>query len=151
MIELADELLRIVGDSTPALRAIDGEAAAWKRAPRSWSIKEILGHLIDSAANNHQRFVRAQQEQRLVLPGYAQEAWVSAQDYQSRSWPELVDFWGAYNAHLAHVIRRIPESAVDVPCHIGGGDAVTLAFLVQDYLTHLQHHLDQIARLRADL
>ena len=40
-----------------------------KSSPDDWSPAEVLGHLIDSAANNHQRFVRAQFTDDLVFSG----------------------------------------------------------------------------------
>ena len=123
--------------------------ATRKARPDAWSIKKIVGHLTDSAANNHQRFVRAPQAAALSLAGYDQNAWVQLQDHQGRPWPELVEFWRLYNRLLAHVIRRIPETALDVTCRIGAGDAVTLRFLIEDYLVHLRHHLQQIRERRA--
>ena len=65
----------------------------------SWTKKEILGHLIDSAAINHQRFVRAQFTDDLVFDGYVQDDWVKVQDYQNRDWRELVELWHGYNRH----------------------------------------------------
>ena len=126
------------------LRALDDERASWQRAPGKWSPKQVLGHLIDSAANNHQRFVRAQIVDELVDPGYAQERWVSSQRYTDRPWAELVDLWGAYNRHLAHVIAAIPESRRDTPIRIGGDAPVTLSWVALDYVAHIQHHLRQI-------
>jgi hypothetical protein len=109
-----------------------------------WSVKEILGHLIDSASNNHQRFVRAQLSAELTIPDYEQNRWVSSQDYQSRPWGELIDLWVHYNHHLAHVIRRIPDAAAGVPCRLGKNEPITLTALVQHYLGHVRHHLEQI-------
>lgn len=145
---LADELARVIDIAGVELRAIDDSVAAAKRAPDVWSVKEIVGHLVDSAANNHQRFVRAQPGREFSFPGYEQDAWVQSQDYQNQSWPELVDLLVLYNHHLAHVIRRMPDSASAVPCRIGTNEAVSLAFLVEDYLVHLRHHLKQIQERR---
>ncbi len=141
---VADDLDRVVDQAAPALRAINDADAAAKPRPGAWSAKEIVGHLIDSAANNHQRFVRAQLANELSFPEYEQDGWVRSQDPQSRPWLELVEFWALYNRHLSHTIRRIPASAMNVPCRIGTGDSVTLGFLVEDYLVHLRHHLKQI-------
>jgi hypothetical protein len=99
---------------------------------------------VDSAANNQQRFVRAQQVAELSLPGYDQDAWVGAQDHQSRRWPDLVEFWVLYNHYLSHTIRRIPASALATRCRIGSDEPVTLRFLVEDYVVHMRHHLAQI-------
>jgi hypothetical protein len=144
MQSLAEELIGAVDSAAAELRAISDTVAARKPRAEVWSVKEILGHLIDSAANNHQRFIRAQQVTELSFPGYEQDAWVRLQDYQHRHWSELVDLWVHYNHHLAHVIQHIVESAADVPCRIGGNQPVSLRWLVEDYLVHLRHHLKQI-------
>ncbi len=124
-------------------RFTESEAAA-PTAPGRWSRKEILGHLLDSAANNHHRFVRAQIQDELTMPGYAQEAWVSTQHYQDRSWSELLAFWISYNRHLLHLMDTAPEDRRRNPCRIAGGDPVTLEFLMIDYVSHLKHHLEQM-------
>ena len=146
---LADELVSVVDEAAARLRSINEADAATKSRPDIWSIKEIIGHLIDSAANNHQRFVRAQQVALFEFPGYEQDSWVSVQDYQHRPWLDLLEFWVRYNHQLAHAIRRIPESSLGVACRIGGNEPVTLGFLVEDYLVHLRHHLKQIDERRA--
>lgn len=149
MESIAEELSRVVDAANVELRKITEKEASLKRGPAVWSVKEILGHLIDSAANNHQRFVRAQQVREFAFSGYEQDAWVKSQNYQARPWLQVVDFWVLYNQHLAHVIRQIPASAVDTPCRIGGDNSVSLRFLVEDYLAHLRHHLKQIQERRA--
>jgi hypothetical protein len=109
--------------------------------------EQVLGHLIDSAANNHQRFVRAQEGRALAFPGYAQDDWVRSQHYEERPWEDLTSFWYAYNRHLAHVIARIPDDRRSVSCSVGSNAPVTLGFLVHDYLVHLRHHLGQLQAL----
>jgi|CXWL01.1.fsa_nt_gi hypothetical protein len=141
---VADELVAVVDAAASRLTGVGASAAAVRRAPGAWSPKEVIGHLIDSAANNHQRFVRAQETDRLTFPGYAQEHWVRSQDYQSADWAGLVTFWQLFNHHLAHVIRHVPEGALVAECRIGQEEPVTLAFLIEDYVVHLRHHLDQI-------
>jgi hypothetical protein len=110
----------------------------------SWSAKEILGHLIDSAANNHQRFVRAQLQPELEFPSYEQDRWVAVQGHAERPFAELLSLWDALNRHVAHVVARIPAAKVETPCRIGDGPAVTLEFVARDYVRHLRHHLEQI-------
>jgi DinB family protein len=141
---LATELTRVVDEAAQALRSIDDERASQKSDPEAWSMKEILGHLIDSAANNQQRFVRAQLAPALSFPGYEQNAWVQLQDHQGRPWLQLVEFWIQYNHHLAHVIRRIPDRAARVPVRIGDNQPLTVSALAEDYVAHLRHHLEQI-------
>ena len=146
--ETADALIRAVDEAVARLEHLDEAAVTARSDPGVWSIKEILGHLVDSAANNHQRFVRAQDGEVLAFPKYEQDAWVRTQDYQSRSWPDLITFWRIYNQHLAHVIRRIPAAKLGMECRIEPYEPVTLGYLVEDYLAHLRHHLTQIDRRR---
>jgi DinB superfamily len=126
-------------------RITDGEAGI-KPSPRAWSQKEELGHLIDSATNNHVRFVQASLQPEYRGPGYEQDGWVAQHGYNEMPWAEIVDFWGRYNHLLAALMQRIPENRLQTPCVVGNGPAVTLRFLIEDYLVHMQHHLDHILR-----
>ena len=147
MTQIADELIQIVQSAAERLRSISAAEAGHKATEAKWSKKEVIGHLIDSAANNHQRFVRAQQASELVSPAYDQEKWVSMQDYNSASWPDLKELWRLYNLHLAHVIRRIPAEKMQIKCTIGGKNPITLGSVMDQYLAHLKHHLDKIGVL----
>jgi hypothetical protein len=142
--DVAGELLSVVEAASEALREIDDREASLRSAPGAWSKKEILGHLLDSAANNHHRFIRAQQVEELTFPAYEQEHWVTSQGYRERPWTELVDLWRLYNRHLAHVISMIPEERLAVMCVIGPDKPVSLGYLIEDYLVHLRHHLQEL-------
>ena len=141
---IASELTQVVDSATEKLKTFDEQLVSQKDNPSKWSIKEIIGHLIDSATNNHQRFIRAQESDILVFPKYEQDHWVSVQAYNDISWTELVDLWRLYNRHMAYVMVQIPEDKLSVECKIGPYEPVTLNFLVEDYLAHLKHHLKQI-------
>ena len=152
----ADDLVRAVETAAPRLLAMDNEATAQPPAPGKWSPREILGHLIDSASNNHQRFVRAQWQDDLVFQGYDQDAWVSAQRYQDAAWRDLVTLWRAFNLHLAHVMRTVPADVRQQPrvrhnldqvafVPVPADQPATLEYFMEDYVRHLQHHLRQIA------
>ena len=120
-----------------------------------WTRKQILGHLIDSAANNHQRFVKAQFTDALVFPGYEQERWVDAGHYNDEDWPQLVQLWKLYNLHLAHLASFISpeilrgertEHNLDVIAWqpVDKKEPATLEYFIRDYAGHMRHHLDQI-------
>lgn len=138
------------------LRLSDGEASRVP-APGKWSKKEIVGHLIDSAANNHARFVRAQRSSDLVFEGYDQDEWVRIQRYRDRPWEDLVQLWRQYNHHIAFVMAATDESALTRPrtSHsldtiafrpVAADRSVTLEYLMRDYVDHLEHHLRQVLR-----
>jgi hypothetical protein len=144
MKELSEKLLSVIETAEPKLRAISASESAKPLLSGGWSRKQVIAHLIDSASNNHQRFVRAVQQTSLDFPGYDQDGNMRVQVPQEADWPLLVSLWASYNRYLAHVIARLPESKLDTPCRIGSGKPVTLDFLARDYLTHLVHHLGQI-------
>ena len=150
-----DALRRAVAAALPRLRAVSEARSAAPRAPGKWSPREVIGHLIDSASNNHQRFVRARFQEDLAFPGYQQDEWVRNQNYREAPWADLVELWRLYNEHLARVLDGIPEEVwrratrkhtfdkilmVTVPA----GEPATLDDLRRDYVAHLQHHLEQI-------
>ena len=148
------ELRTIVERESPRLLGASPDVVERRPDKGGWSAKEVLGHLIDSAAVNHQRFVRAQW-QDLVFAAYAQDDWVTAQQYQTAPWIELVALWREYNRHLARVMAAIPvevrlreqrrHNLHEIAMNPAPADQpATLDYLMRDYVQHLQHHLAQI-------
>lgn len=144
MQNLIEDFRRTISESYARLAQLTEDLSAEPVSPGKWSRRELIGHLIDSASNNHQRFVRAQIEGALAFPGYEQESWVARQAYKDESWADLIVLWKSYNLHLLHVISHMPNDKLDVSCAIGNNDPVTLRFLAEDYVRHLKHHLKQI-------
>jgi hypothetical protein len=144
MKTLSEKLVAAIDSAEVTLLAVTEEASARPALPGGWSRKQLIGHLIDSATNNHQRFVRAALQDSVALPGYDQEDWSRAQMAQDAPWNTLVALWTNYNRYLAHVIAHLPPGKLDVPIRIGSLDPMTLRFVAEDYLVHLNHHLAQI-------
>ena len=152
-MQYVDDLRQAVNDATPRLLAL-GEQSATRPGPRKWSPREIIGHLVDSASNNHGRFVRGQLQDDLIFPGYAQEDWVRIGRYQDAPWDELVTLWRAFNLQIARVMEGTPAEVrarprarhsfdvIGVP--LKDGEAPTLEHVMSDYVVHLKHHLRQI-------
>ncbi len=144
MKDLSEQLLRVVETAEAELRKTSDPESTKPVLPGGWSRKQVLGHLIDSASNNHQRFVRAALQPSLDFPGYDQDGNIRVQAPQEVDWSLLVSLWAAYNRYLAHIIARLPAAKLETACRIGPGGPVTLDFLAKDYVRHLLHHLNQI-------
>jgi len=150
MKELSEKLLSTVDLAEPKLHAVSSHETTKPLLHGGWSRKQVIAHLIDSASNNHQRFVRAALQPSLDFPGYDQAGNIRIQTPQEAGWPLLVLLWAAYNRYLAHVIARLPADKLDTPCRIGSAAPVTLQFLATDYLDHMVHHLTQIGAAGAE-
>ena len=126
------------------LEKLPGDVVDRKPSPSKWSPKEELGHLLDSAANNHQRIVRAQLEDSPTMPGYDQNGWVATHRYQQRSWNELIGLWRALNQQLLSAAESIPDSAWSRKLTVAASEPLTLQFVFEDYIVHMAHHLEHI-------
>jgi hypothetical protein len=132
-----------------ALLAVSVDLADVPWRPNGWTRKQIVGHLLDSAANNRQRFVRATLDGSYNGPGYAQDAWVALHGYTDQSWQTLLGWWQAEHEMLAAIVDRIPAERLAAQCVIGGEEPVTLQFVIDDYVAHQEHHLRQITAASA--
>jgi hypothetical protein len=150
-----EDFKQTIESAGPRLAQITEARSEQPRAEDHWSSKQIIGHLIDSAANNHARFVLAQLKDDLLFPGYEQDGWVKTNHYQEASWPQLVELWRAYNLHLHHVMAHASKEKMKNPCTlhtlqeiafktVPKTEPVTLEYLMKDYVVHLKHHLAQI-------
>lgn len=143
--DLSISLERVIQSELPLLRALaDDSAAVRPGGDSTWSPKEELGHLIDSAANNHVRFVHALIESEFHGLSYAQNEWVTVHRYREMPWLAIVEFWHGYNNFIASLVARVPENKLQTLCFVGSDKGVSLEFLVADYVLHMQHHLDHI-------
>jgi hypothetical protein len=127
-----------------ALLALSPELANTPWRDGGWTRKQIVGHLLDSAANNRQRFVRAAIHGSFTGPDYAQDAWVAAHGYASQPWTTLLHWWEVEHAILAAVVDCIPEDRLEAICIVGDHEPVSLRFLIEDYLRHQHWHLAQL-------
>ena len=136
------------------LSKLDNEFVSAKKGT-SWSAKEIIGHLIDSASNNHGRIIRAQFTEDMVFLPYDQDAWVKAGDYQNADWNEVLTLWKYFNLILIHAASNIPEDVLTKERtkhnlqqlafkRVPETQTITLEYFIRDYFDHLHHHLNAI-------
>ena len=146
LVEVAAQLEQAVDSAVERWRDLPEETLRFRPSAESWSIKEIIGHLVDSASNNHQRFVRLQLQQQLSFPDYSQDNifWVSIQKYQERNWTQLLDLWRQFNYQLAHIMRSVDPVCLSHTWQVDPKTGFTLFDLMIDYQRHLEDHLIQI-------
>lgn len=144
MSDVANHLRETIDGVLSSLEAIPDAEASVPPAPGKWSKKEILGHLIDSACNNQQKFVRTMAESGLEFVGYRQDLWVGSQKYNEARWTDLIVLWRAYNIHIAHIIENAGPGCLPNTITIEDAGTFTLHFIMEDYVEHLKHHLLQI-------
>jgi hypothetical protein len=155
-VSAGDRLRDAIDAAYPRLSAISDAGAAIPPALGKWSPKEVIGHLIDSASNNHQRFVRANFTDDLIFAGYDQEKWVVLGNYASAPWTSLLSLWREFNLQIARVMDATPASVRGTPrtrhnlhqvawSAVPESEPATLGYFMNDYVDHLEHHLRQIA------
>ena len=145
MKALVKEIETTVLENALQIQKLSDAEFEFKRAPNKWSKKEILGHLIDSAQNNINRFVRAQYEDtpRII---YNQDHWVNLQHYQTYDREDLLQLWVLMNKHLCRILDLMEPKNYGRTCDVSQPDQAvhTIEFLAKDYLVHLNHHLKQV-------
>lgn len=137
-----NRLQNIIDKAPTKLSEFNESEMSEKQLPTKWSKKQILGHLIDSATNNHQRFVRGQFETNPEIT-YDQNNWNEFSFYQEMESQQIIKFWTIYNTLLLEIIKRIPSKSLNNQIRVGD-NLLTLEFLIFDYVEHLEHHLKQI-------
>jgi hypothetical protein len=142
---LAEDLRAAVRHAEPRLREItDAAAGAKPQARDGWSKKQELGHLIDSAVNNRLRFVTAALHGKFTGHTYDGPGWVELGGWAETEWRDLVELWARSNRALARLVERIPPEQREAQCRIGGSFRGSLEALIEDYIGHMEHHLDHI-------
>ena len=141
----------VVAEMQALLDGTPPQAALVRVTPEAWSLGEIVGHLIDSASNNHQRFARLRLGDLQQFPGYDTEAWVAAQGYADCDFRTLVSLWTSYNALLLHLAATMPEQARGHRWHSPEDGLLSLEFLTEDYYAHLRQHVAHYAGRLAEV
>ncbi len=147
--DVVDGICEIVETWEERLINLPITAIADKKNKQSRTIKQILGHLVDSASNNHQRMVRLQYNSFLEFPDYRQDndLWIVVQDYQTTGWFNLVQLWRFYNLHIVQVIKAVDKTKLNNYWNDFEGNRVTLHDMIKGYLWHLNLHIDEIHEL----
>jgi len=150
--EIIDCIHTIINEQEQILLDLSEEIITEKRNSQNRTIKELLGHLVDSASNNHQRMVRLQYKTNLDFPDYTQDndLWIHIQKYQETDWYELVQLWKYFNLHIIHIIKSVDTSKLDNYWNDFEGNKVTLEDMLRGYLSHFKLHMRDIHELTSE-
>lgn len=149
MTHVTHGIKKVIIEWEPQLLDLSTAQITLKTNSQNRTIKQILGHLIDSASNNHQRMIRLQYNTELIFPDYRQDndRWIGLQQYQYEDWYELVQLWKYYNLHMIHLISAVDQAKLNNTWHDFEGTEVTLQQMIEGYLSHLQLHINEIQEL----
>ena len=144
-----NEILQLINEWEPKLLSLPTDVINQKRNSQGRTIKQILGHLVDSASNNNHRIVHLQyRENPMEFPNYAtngnNDRWIAIQNYQGENWEDLVQLWKYYNKHFVHVVNNINPDKLDNAWLSAPNKYITLKEMVLSYLNHLKLHLKEI-------
>lgn len=144
-----NRILSLTGTWESKLLELSLETISEKRNKQNRTIRQILGHLVDSASNNHQRMVRLQYCPELLFPDYQQDndLWIALQDYQHSDWYNLVQLWKYYNLHMVHLIQSVDETKLDNTWQNFENRTVTLRQMIEYYPAHMELHVAEIQEL----
>jgi len=142
-------IYEVIITEEPLLTSLSEDTISSRRNTQNRTIKQLLGHLVDSASNNHQRIVRLQYNENLTFPDYTQDndLWIAIQDYQHTKWSDLVQLWKYYNLHIIQIIKSVDEEKLDNHWTDFEGRKVTLKDMIDGYLWHLHLHISEIHEL----
>ncbi|HEY4789263.1 MAG TPA: DinB family protein [Bacteroidales bacterium] len=149
---LNQELKRLIDTWEPRLLVLPNHIISERRNKQHRTVKQILGHLVDSATNNTHRIVHLQYEKSpLQYPNYAtngnNDRWIAIQQYQEEDWEVLINLWKYSNLHIIHIINCVDESKLGNTWQNAENSFVSLKDIIQDYYRHIKLHLEEINEL----
>lgn len=149
---ISQELLNLIKEWEPKLLALPKEVIIERRNSQNRTIKQIVGHMVDSASNNTHRIIHLQYQQSpLIFPDYANlgnnDRWIAIQNYQDEEWNNLVQLWKYTNIHIVHVIQNINTEKLDNVWISALNEKISLKAMVVDFPRHFKLHCDEINEL----
>ena len=146
------ELVTLVNHWEPVLISLNADVISKRRNSQNRTIKQIVGHIIDSASNNTHRIVHLQyQPSPFNFPNYAtfgnNDRWIAIQDYQNEDWETMIRLWKYSFLHIIHVMKNVNSDKMNYEWISGSGKKVTLETMIIDFPRHLKLHLSEINEL----
>jgi hypothetical protein len=149
---ISNELTDLINTWEKILSSLPAETITQRRNSQNRTIKQIVGHMIDSATNNTHRTVHLQyQESPFHFPNYAtfgnNDRWIAIQNYQEEDWNDLIQLWKYSNLHFAHIIKNINKEKLNNEWIASADSNISLKDMVSDFPMHFKLHLGEINEL----
>jgi predicted MPP superfamily phosphohydrolase len=149
---LTREIVSLIKIWEPKLSTIPEIILINRKNDQNRTIKQILGHLIDSTSNNTHRVVHLQyQKSPFEFPNYAtfgnNDRWIAIQNYQNEEWKTMIQLWKSSLLHYCHVVENIDTSKLENEWIAGPDRRITLSSLLMLFLDHFKLHLSEIDAL----
>jgi hypothetical protein len=146
---MTEGVLNLMNEWESKLLNLDKELITTRRNSQNRTIKQIVGHMIDSASNNTHRIVHMHyQPSPLKFPNYAtngnNDRWIAIQNYQDENWADMINLWKYSNLHILHVVKNVDSSKLENQWHCSEERLISLKEGIIDYLRHFKLHLDEI-------
>jgi len=150
-----ETLKDIIEEVYPVFERMSSAQFSEKPSENKWSPKEIVGHLVDSAFNNHRRIIKAESQEDLLFEGYDQDEWVARNNYQNRSKKDILELWRISNLHFGESVYSLSKEKLNhktkVHSYFGWsmipfeeGKEESIVYLIADFVYHTEHHIVQI-------
>ncbi len=144
MKDVANELDKIIDGFISKYKDLDEEITGKKLSIDKWTLKEIIGHLIDSASNNHQRFLRLQLRNDLEFPDYNKDDWIKLQKYNEILYSDLLSLFLYYNKLIKQIILNVDKNCLKNKWNVAWDENtnyITLERLIKHYVEHIKGHI----------
>jgi hypothetical protein len=146
------ELRSLVNEWEAILIKLPAQTISKRRNSQKRNIKQILGHMVDSASNNTHRIIHLQyQTSPLIFPDYANlgtnDKWIAIQNYENEDWESLVQVWKYTNLHICHVIENVNETKLENKWISATKEEISLKEMILGYLPHFKLHISEIEEL----
>ena len=151
--KITSGILQGLNTWTPKLTEFSEDTIMNKHNNQNRTIKQILGHMVDSASNNTHRIVHLQyQESPFSFPNYAtngnNDRWIGIQNYQDENWENLIQHWKFIHIHLVHVINNVNQNKLpNMWISESKYGNIALKDMIVDFLRHFNLHLGEIQEL----
>jgi hypothetical protein len=139
--DIVSTLANQLDETLELLRGIDEQRASYRYAPDKWSIKQLLGHLIDTERVFAYRALRFARNDSNRLTGFDQDQFVNGADFDSRNFSDLVDEFQHVRKATIHLLKPLSDEEW-LRRGVANEDEITVRALAHVMAGHVRHHTE---------